>query len=105
MTAGQTLKPGGAALLAAVFGDLLRARPVRGTRWLRSYATEQTQANDSPDERSAALRRTLDHYPATAAAALLALNGRQRRKPWLTWARHTARTASRTPPPRPGSKR
>ena len=44
---------------------------------LRSYAAELARASDDPADRGAAVRRALDHYQATAAAALLALNGRQ----------------------------
>ena len=44
---------------------------------LRAYATERARASEDSSERTAALRRTLDHYLATAAAALIALNGRR----------------------------
>jgi DNA-binding SARP family transcriptional activator/tetratricopeptide (TPR) repeat protein len=40
---------------------------------LRAYATEQAQAHDSDDARSAALRRLLDHYLHTAHAATMML--------------------------------
>ena len=43
---------------------------------LRAYAAEQADTCDSPADRAAATRRALDHYLATATAALLALNGR-----------------------------
>jgi tetratricopeptide (TPR) repeat protein/transcriptional regulator with XRE-family HTH domain len=38
---------------------------------LRAYAAEQARAHDNEDERSAAIRRVLDHYLLTAHAAAL----------------------------------